>query len=414
MSGKNKNVFLIFFAFSAVLFLSFEAFHLYLIRQTESFLREFSSQRIQGSIREFELRLVQQNLFKHVSGKADPSDLLSNHFHREMTSIEREFELKAFVLFDADGNLLLGSETSRLFLKNHQFDPLKPELPSSYDYVIKKLKTEDNYRLQLISVLPVPLSQVNHVQKSYLKLGFFFFLALLSGALFIVWELIRKLSSLEDESQRSKRLAQFGSLAAGVAHDIRNPLSILGLQLQELREMHLGDPESVNLVNRMGKAIKRIDHTVASLLIFGRESLPFNEPILIDDIIAEILGQEDLGNMELSVYVPRVILHGNHDLIYRMFENLLRNASEAVGHGSVKVSITGEIKGSNMLITIEDDGPGLENPDRVFNEFYTTKSEGTGLGLLVVRDAIERHNGSVECTSRPDRGTSFRIVLPIT
>ena len=317
-------------------------------------------------------------------------------------------------LFDVNRNLLLGSETSRLFLKTHRFDPSKPELPDSFDHGIKILKTGDDRTLKLVAVLPVPLSQVNQVQKNYLKLGFFFFLALLSGALFIVWELIRRLSSLEDESQRSKRLAQFGSLAAGVAHDIRNPLSILGLQLQELREMHSGDVESVNLVSKMGKAIKRIDHTVSSLLVFGRDSLSLDEPLLIDDILAEILGQEDLGNIELSVYVPRVTLRGNHDLIYRMFENLIRNASEAVGHDSVKVSITGEVIGSNMTIIVEDNGPGLQNPDRIFNEFYTTKSEGTGLGLLVVRDAVERHNGSVECSSQAEIGTRFKIVLPIT
>jgi len=331
-----------------------------------------------------------------------------------MVSIEREFELRVFVLSDENGQVLLGSERSRSFLASHQMDPLNPKLSDSFFFKNQVLELDKDRVGNLLAVFAVPFSQVNQVQKNYLKLGFFFFLALLSGALFIVWGLIQRLSSLEDESQRSKRLAQFGSLAAGVAHDVRNPLSILGLQLQELREMHENDRESLGLVNKMGKEIKRIDHTVASLLIFGRESLPFDQPIIIEDIIAEILGQEDIGNMELSVNVPRVALKGNHDLIYRMFENLLRNSSEAVGEEMVAVKITGEESDSQLVLIIEDNGPGLEHPDRVFDEFFTTKKEGTGLGLLVVKDAVQRHQGRVECSSIQGKGTSFTIRFPLS
>ena len=413
MDRKNRNVFLIFFLFSSLLFLSFEGFHLYLVNRTGTFLEDFARQRVRKSFEELEQTLLRHELFPSLFQNEARSELVWNHFYRELSRIERGFELKSLVLVDSIGKILLGTEVSRVFFEENHSNPLKLELPDSFFHRHKVVQLGGEQVGFIVAVFAVPFSQVIRLQENFLSLGFFFFLALLSAVLILARGLIKRLLTLEEESERSRRLAQFGSLAAGVAHDVRNPLGILGLQLQEMREMYEGDLESQDLLSKMGKEIKRIDHTVASLLVFGKESLPFDQIILIEDIIAEILGQEDLGNMELTVDVEPVRIEGNHDLIYRMLENLLRNSSEAAVDELVRIRITGKVLGSDLHLTVQDDGPGVEEPQKVFDEFFTTKKEGTGLGLLVVRDAVERHQGEGKCTSIPGDGTCFHIRLPI-
>ncbi len=227
---------------------------------------------------------------------------------------------------------------------------------------------------------------------------------------------------LESELAHSERLASIGRLAAGVAHEIGNPLTGIASIAQNLEYYCEGNVISENSADILTQ-VSRINAIVKSLLTFAR-----NEPSLGDDrdniSLLECVKQaiqlvtlaEQAKKIVFDVdFKTHLVVHANERQMVQVFVNLLNNACDVSRSGD-KIVITGERIQDSIVIRIRDFGPGISALDQqsVFEPFYTTKAvgQGTGLGLALVYSLINEHGGRISIDNQVNPGTCFEIVLP--
>ncbi|HYC78258.1 MAG TPA: protoglobin domain-containing protein [Planctomycetota bacterium] len=228
---------------------------------------------------------------------------------------------------------------------------------------------------------------------------------------------------LKERTQRAERLAALGTMAAGLAHEVRNPLNAATLQL-ELLLRRLGKPGGPDLggarsaAELVGAELSRLASLVDDVLQFARPQSPRRTRIDLAEtartVIALVAPEAELHGVRIALIEgasARAEL--DDDRMKQVLLNLVRNAVDAVaskGGGAVEVRV--EAEGDRVRVDVEDDGPGLSRADApVFEPFFTTKTNGTGLGLSLVNRIVTDHGGSVTFQSRPGR-TVFTVSLP--
>jgi PAS domain S-box-containing protein len=221
-------------------------------------------------------------------------------------------------------------------------------------------------------------------------------------------------------TRRAQRLAALGTMAAGLAHEIRNPLNAAHLQLTlvQRRLGRAGSPDNAGAAQAAELAateMKRLASLVEEFLQFARPQplrLASGDLRATADTIATLLKPEaGAAGVELRVEGASATAEYDDERMKQVLHNLVRNAVEATGRGG-HVSISVEPRDGEVLLAVLDDGPGLESPDApIFEPFYTTKEGGTGLGLAIVHRIVSDHGGRVDVESRPGR-TMFRVRLP--
>jgi signal transduction histidine kinase len=231
-----------------------------------------------------------------------------------------------------------------------------------------------------------------------------------------------------EEAQRrlvqSEKLAQIGRLAASIAHEIRNPLTSVKLNIQKLLEDGaFADTEREHLALSQ-EGIAQIEKFIKEMLNFTRATELAKASFPVDQIVDESLKM--MGDMfrgknisiekRLDQNLPEIVVDG--DRLRQVLLNLLRNAAEAVGpEGRIILSADGvEDMGNRRLrIRVSDDGPGIPEKDweNVFEPFFTTKSWGIGLGLSNARKLVELHRGTIRIVRKSGPGTMFEILIPI-
>jgi signal transduction histidine kinase len=231
-----------------------------------------------------------------------------------------------------------------------------------------------------------------------------------------------------DEAQsqlvQSEKLAAFGQLGAGIAHEVKNPLAgILGCAQLSVRKCEDGSVLHKNLV-LIEKETKRCKEIIENLLRFARQekaifgSVQLNE--VLDDAVAIVRHQLGLEKVELvlepTADLPRV--RGNANQLQQVLMNLMMNAQQAMAGEPGKITVrTGRFGEEQVQIIVADNGPGIseENQAKIFEPFFTTKpgGKGTGLGLSVSFGIVKDHGGEVRLQSVPGEGTEFSIVLPV-
>ncbi|MBD3857283.1 MAG: hypothetical protein IFK92_12315 [Acidobacteria bacterium] len=220
--------------------------------------------------------------------------------------------------------------------------------------------------------------------------------------------------------RRAEHMASLGQLAAGLAHEIKNPLAGIRGVIELLRD-ESEDEEQSNLFEQIVKELDRVNRTIHSLLSFARPSLPQRVPTdvsgLIEDSVRLVRPNLQKQNISLEVEVaPNVDkfeLDPTH--IRHVLVNLVTNAADAIESGgeiSIR-AITSPDEG-DLFLSVTDNGPGIEARfhEKIFEPFYTTKFTGTGLGLAVVNSLVSRSDGVVELLSEPGRGTTVFVLLP--
>jgi signal transduction histidine kinase len=229
-----------------------------------------------------------------------------------------------------------------------------------------------------------------------------------------------RLKELEMKTQSAQRLQAMGEMAVQLAHEIRNPLgsielfaSLLGSELQSNAELR-------NWTDQIITGVKFLDTIVTNMLTFTRSSKPhFNEFDLVD-LISETLNfiepvfQQRNVILERSGVNEEVWIDGDQEMLRQMLINLFMNALQAMperGRLSVKLRTAHQ---ESVEIEVEDTGIGIppENLSRIFDPFFTTNERGTGLGLSLVHQIIEKHQGRVAAESEFGKGTRFTISLP--
>jgi len=229
-------------------------------------------------------------------------------------------------------------------------------------------------------------------------------------------ELAAALATARERELEAERLRAFREVARRVAHEIKNPLTSMRIAVDQLRRkdgMTEGRKETAMEV--MAAETDRLERLAREFADFGR--LPEGPPSEVD--LVELL--EELGRTSVPDGVavrltanggPRTIV-GHYEPLRRAFANLYRNASEAMqGMGPLDVTVTGD--GAGLAVTIADHGPGIPAGlrQRIFEPYFTTKRDGTGLGLALVRVTLEAHRGTIAVSETPGGGATFAIVFP--
>ena len=251
------------------------------------------------------------------------------------------------------------------------------------------------------------------------------------GAVMIIRDL-SQIKELEGTLRRADRLSMLGTLAAGLAHEIRNPLG--GIKgAAQLLSMELTEESPLqDYTNIMVKEVERINFIIEELMDLGNPRPPEIGEVDLSKVLDDILllqreaapDQNIKFILKLDPSIPPV--QGDEDLLTRLFLNLIKNAREAIFHeGEVLIEtriasnyhMTGPGRRSSPMvdITISDTGCGIaqEEMDRIFTPYFTTKSKGSGLGLAISQKIIEDHYGLLKIESSPGEGTTMIVSLPL-
>ncbi|MDE3735593.1 MULTISPECIES: sensor histidine kinase [Pseudomonas] len=247
-----------------------------------------------------------------------------------------------------------------------------------------------------------------------------------SSGLVLLVEDVTDTQLLEDKLVHSERLASIGRLAAGVAHEIGNPITGIACLAQNLREEREGDSEIKELSSQILEQTKRVTRIVQSLMSFahagGRQQA--SEPVCLAEVTQDAIGLLSLNKRSIEVNFfnlcdPQHIVEGDPQRLAQVLINLLSNARDASPVGSA-IRVRSEASEHTVDLVVEDEGSGIPKAiiDRLFEPFFTTKDpgKGTGLGLALVYSIVEEHYGQITIESPADsehqRGTRIRVTLP--
>jgi signal transduction histidine kinase len=222
------------------------------------------------------------------------------------------------------------------------------------------------------------------------------------------------------ELQRRERLAALGEMAAGLAHEIRNPLGGIGLYASLLEKDLTDRPREHGIAHRISRGVQNLEKIVRDILSFAGDSEPKFAEVRLGTIIEGALAQVSAQaqarriTMQADSRMSEIGLRCDGGQIERALLNLLLNALDAVADGG-HIAIRMEHAATDTVgVAIEDNGPGIdaEHLHRIFNPFFTTKDHGTGLGLAIVHRIAEAHGGSITARNRRERGACFVLTLP--
>ncbi|MBI5197526.1 MAG: GHKL domain-containing protein [Nitrospirae bacterium] len=237
----------------------------------------------------------------------------------------------------------------------------------------------------------------------------------------LLWSLVQHEIQLQSQLFHTDKLATIGAFSAGIAHDINNPLYLI----LSLTESLLDEKEPV-VIRQYAQdilgTVRKIKAIVEGLTGYARPSAEGDpEPVEISRILDESLRVVKYATICYDVKVikdyddAQVFLHGRSEEFLQLFINLIKNAVQAMGgKGTLSLSVRNEQ--NTVIASVSDSGPGIpqEDCDRIFDPFFTTKprSQGTGLGLYIVKTLLEKYGGEIRVETRLGYGTTFRLRFP--
>jgi signal transduction histidine kinase len=251
-----------------------------------------------------------------------------------------------------------------------------------------------------------------------------------------VHRLKEELREANEQIERSRRLAALGEMAAGIAHEVRNPLASIGLYARLIEQESTDRPRERETANKIIASVRGLDAVVCDVLAFAREMRVSRLRIGASDVIDRSLAEvsQDIGWASAGIVVRRLDLEDgdavdldcDSSLLHRAMVNLIRNAVEAmVGSGSPRRELTldagvrrvrerGRSAREMTVLTVRDSGPGLtaEVRARMFNPFFTTRATGTGLGLAIVHRIVDAHGGRIVVKNHEEGGAVVELLLP--
>lgn len=232
---------------------------------------------------------------------------------------------------------------------------------------------------------------------------------------------LREIHLLRREILRNQRLASVGRLAAGVAHEIRNPLSSIKGFATYFKERYPDKEDDQQIANIMIKEVERMDKVIGQLLDFARPIKISKKIVLVPPLIENSLKllepQAAEKKIEIQTRFAPQIRKANvdPDLIGQVLLNLYLNALDAMDNGGrLTVAVTDSTNKNRIAIIVSDSGRGISNENlaKIFDPYFTTKSTGTGLGLAIAHNIITAHGGKITVDSSPGQGTAFTVLIP--
>ncbi len=230
---------------------------------------------------------------------------------------------------------------------------------------------------------------------------------------------VTKIRRLEQQAERKNRLAAMGEMAAGIAHEIRNPLGGIELYASILQKEIRDDPDAVRLAENIITGVRSLEHILSNLLSYSRPLRPMLRPVVIRELVD--------GSLTFAAHALRQngiewsCLHRDGDariltdgeLLKQVLMNLVLNAVQAMPEGGA-LRIETSVSEGEAEFRISDTGEGIPNEDlnKIFNPFYSTREKGTGLGLAIVHHIVETLGGRIQVESRLSEGTTFIVNCP--
>ena len=243
-----------------------------------------------------------------------------------------------------------------------------------------------------------------------------------SGAICLLTDLT-ELASLQKQMQLKENLAALGELSAGIAHEFKNALATISGYAQMI-QFEPANPEAAENAEKILEQTRNITHVVTEFLRYARPLDISHEQVALESVINRAVAEisEAFPLIRLRAEGPFGELAGDEGLLRQAFLNLTRNAAEAcsTAPNGGKVILRGETFQRDGLpfqrLTFFDNGPGIPRDvqPRLFRPFFTTKPNGTGLGLAVVQKIVVQHGGQIEAYNRPEGGAAFTVTLPLS
>lgn len=303
-----------------------------------------------------------------------------------------------------DQEEILGKSFSEVFGRNHPLDPL-----------LKEILSGKSQRMSLRAEIAgnnghSGMMAVGHSLEEDGKL---------SGVLIELKDL-SLLSELQAVMDHSNTLTRLGEMAAGVAHEIRNPLNAITLHLEPLSHAETLDPEHVQeAVVSTREQIARLDRAVSGFLKVARLQRLTMAPVSVPQLTAELVDlvapEATMAGLELVVECEEGLkpINGDVEVLRQSLLNLIKNSIQALPSRDQRVVIRCKREEGRIGIEVSDTGPGIdpEMLPKIFDLYMTTKESGTGVGLAFVRQAVEMHRGTVSVESQPDQGTTITLWL---
>lgn len=236
---------------------------------------------------------------------------------------------------------------------------------------------------------------------------------------------VTEIRYLQDRMGQQQRLAAMGKMAASLAHQIRTPLSSALLYVSNLKRQVLSDEDRFILTDKMTSRLRHLEQLIEDMLMYSREGKVgeeyFTSQSLLDELYLGLEQQLELTKTRFtSANTKRdLVIHGNRQMLLSALTNLAMNAMQAMKEsdktetGKIEVKITKV--NNDVCIELKDNGPGIpvELQEQIFDPFYTTRTQGTGLGLAVVKAVAKAHGGDVELKSTTNEGCTFKVTLPL-
>jgi PAS domain S-box-containing protein len=243
-----------------------------------------------------------------------------------------------------------------------------------------------------------------------------------SGVICLLTDLT-ELASLQKQMQLKENLAALGELSAGIAHEFKNALATISGYAQMI-QFDPSNPEAAENAEKILEQTRNITHVVTEFLKYARPLDISDEPVALEPLIERIVAEisEAMPLVRLRREGPYGEVAGDESLLRQAFLNLTRNAAEAcsAAPNGGKVIVRSENLqrdgAAYQRVTVFDNGPGIPRNvlPKLFRPFFTTKPNGTGLGLAVVQKIIVQHGGHVEAHNRPEGGAAFIVTLPLS
>lgn len=232
-------------------------------------------------------------------------------------------------------------------------------------------------------------------------------------------ELVDAIKAAQDKLVRTEKLYAIGEFSAGVAHEIRNPLTSIKLLVQTIR--NTGESFSNSDIDIIDKEINRINRIIKSFLAFAKpqnvEMSHVNIKEVLDDVLTITKPKMRHSGIQLVQTLPSEmpIIYGNYDSLKQVFLNLILNSMQAMEGDGGTLNVEAMADNNSLLVIVRDTGEGISenNLKSIFDPFFTTKREGTGMGLALTHNIIDEHSGKIDIQSSPGKGTTVIVELPV-
>ena len=228
------------------------------------------------------------------------------------------------------------------------------------------------------------------------------------------------LHNLEAQLRRRDRLSALGEVAVGIAHEVRNPLGVISTSAELVKKRGELSPSDTKLLGYVIDEVRRINNLITEFLSFAKPNPPVLVPLKVIEVLKRVTEfcEPELSRQNIVLKIedeaPGAVVAGDQDQLYQVSLNLILNAIDAMADGG-RLTVRLFRAGDQLMIAFRDTGPGVpvDLQERVFNPFFTTKPNGTGLGLAKAYTILESHHGRIECSSPPGGGATFMLVLPL-